>query len=505
MPDVKAEPTTGPGNSLRDRGLLVETVLLGGAFLILYGLTLFPSPPPVGDAADYTALIRDGVFPPRMAAHIGYYVLMRPVMIVAGALGLSAAFVANFAAAIAMAGAMAMAYILFLHLDLERPVAVTATLILGFSGLFWYNALFGEVNALSMFLSFASAVLFLIRRPLFAGGLLGLALLVSQLAATWAPVFLILALWKRDWKGFALATLAGSLVLGLGVLPVFNDYLYGPRGVFSVAEYTTAASLAKWLLFFPYRLLESFTVLLPAIVLGIAVAARRYRWTLALTAALYAATAVVSIRSPHVEYGVAWLPAMLGISGLGAVGVHALADRTSNASYRFAARFGPVALAAILSWFLFVGPKRTEAMRFADEAVAVAKLVGTNSVVAPVYEGMAYVFLTQPTVGDVWESNWVKAPTDSEGWNELLATPPVFAFTTEPKAYVFRRWIFNNPLAARFLNENQRANYTSEQEGFLEESYAAAEGGIRLEPVLETGYMRVWRLYPIPIPPDGGP
>ncbi len=143
MPNIN----TGRGSEerVRDQGFGLDAALLALGFLVLYTLTVFPYPPPVGDAADYTALIMGRV------------------------LGLSASLVANVTAASAMAGAIAMAYTLFRHLDLSRSVAVTAALILG------------EVIALFTFQSFTSAVLFLAGRPILTGGLYGLALLVTQL------------------------------------------------------------------------------------------------------------------------------------------------------------------------------------------------------------------------------------------------------------------------------------------------------------------------------------
>ena len=80
-------------------------------------------------------MIRHGIFPERMAGHVGYYAFLRPIMIVGTAVGLSASFIANVTAALVMAAAVALCYRLLRQLELERSVAVTGTLILGLSGL----------------------------------------------------------------------------------------------------------------------------------------------------------------------------------------------------------------------------------------------------------------------------------------------------------------------------------------------------------------------------------
>jgi hypothetical protein len=484
----------------RDKPFL-EALGLGVLFVALYGLTAFPTPPPVGDAADYTAILRGGVLPERMAPHVGYYLLGRPVMLLGTMLGTPATVVAHGLATVAMAGSIAFAYLIFRQLALTRFISVTAALILGTSGLVWYNALQGEVTAVCMFLLLGSMLLFLHDRPLSSGAAFGLALLVTQLAAPWAVTFPVLAAWRRNWRSLALATCAGTVILVAGVAPVAHDYFYGVRGAFNVAERLQPVSLPKFVLYSGYRLLESFTILVPAIVLGIFVAARRCRIVVVLAGLLLLATSAISIRSLHVEYGVTWIPAFPGLAALAAIGISAAANTFRSVKRRHGAAVAVVvavvAVAAILTGVLYVQPKRADAIRFAREARVLSSIAGSARVVAAPEEGMAYVGVTQPDAPDVWSSSWVMAPITSEEWQRILSTyGAMVAFEIDPEPHLLRRWLFNNSLARRYLNENQRAEFTSEMAGGVFDAVGEVGASVDREPVLDTGYVRAWRLRP---------
>jgi hypothetical protein len=366
---------------------------------------------------------------------------------------------------------------------------------LGLSGLYWYNALLGEVNALCMFLQLASATLFLRRRAIGAGALYGLALLVSQLAVPWAVVFLFFALWRGQWRDLALATLAGTVTVALGIAPVFDAYLYGPRGVITVAEHSQSVSVPKLIFYFCYRVLTSFTIAVLPLLVGMVSAARRHKPALALAIILTVTTSALSIRSPHVEYGVTWMAALFGFAALAGIGLQTITARFARTKDHFLPQAAFLLVLGLLTWRFYVEPKRSDAERFASSMRTLASIVRGATVVAAPEEGMAFVYLTQPDARNLWGANWRLTPRNRAGWDLLLASPPVYGFTTHPESHVFRRFLFNNPLAVRALDPSQRAHLTAEQTDELSDQLAVTAGYIRSELILDTGYLRVWRLW----------
>jgi hypothetical protein len=464
-------------------------------FVALYLTCVFPAFPPQGDAADYAALIKHGVFNIR-TSHIGYFAFAYPFAQLANLLSMSLTITLNVLAAVCMGIAVGLSHKIYRQL-LPYPAAATfGTIALGSSGIFWYHAEFAEVQALLMLTMFLSVLLYLRRRPISSGALFAGAMLVSQAAAPSAVLYPVMAMRDRNWKRFVTCVLAGTFFLALGVAPVAGDYFLGPRGVSKSLHYYPSGSIVKMLLLFGYRLVENHTILVFPLILGAFVAVSRARWFVAMATALWIAHAWLNLRLGHIEYGFAWMPVYLATAGFIGVGLEHMRGNASRIGHPF--RHLSAALlcvAAILAGVLYVLPKRRDAVELQRLVHEIHEQAGDRIVIIPDHQGFVYTYEVEPHIANAFTGSWKNVPASRQDWAALVkSNGTVFVFAYEPHTHIFRRWIFDNPIAHRLIDRHRLADWMSDAGGQGRTWATLAGSDIAVQQLQEWPRASLWRL-----------
>jgi hypothetical protein len=435
---------------------------LGVLFLALYLAFVFPAMPAVGDAADYAASIRQDDFGVR-TVHIGYNIFVLPFIWVGRSLGQSTTTILNVVAAFCMAGSIVVLHQLYLLLGARRLTSALACIVFGTTGIIWYHAEFGEVQALLIFLVIASIYLFLRGCSVAAGSLFAFTLLVSQAAIPTAVCFPAVALWKRSWKNFIKFSVTSSLVFVVSVAPIAQDYFFGPRGVIPSMGYYPSGSLLVTVAYFFYRLLENHTIWTACFVVGLVVSYKEMQHVFLATVVLWASHVWLNMRLSHVEYGFGWMPFYVISSLLIAMGYEWVYKK-----YLSRLEWGEVVLplciivSATLSCTLYVWPKRMDAVFLQNVVRDVRKIIGNATVIATPHVGFVYVYETDPAVADVWTSSWKPLPENAASWEtEMAKEHPLRLLLYRQHTHLFRRVIVDGP-GGLILSESKRDQYREE-------------------------------------------
>ena len=436
---------------------------LGLLFLALYLVLLFPAMPVVGDAADYASSIRQGDFGTR-TIHIGYNIVAFPFMVVGSWLGQSATTILNMLAAFCMAGSIAVLHQLYCSLGCARSTAALACIVFGTTGIIWYHAEFGEVQALLILLIVTSIYLFIRGQAILAGGLFGFTLLVSQAAVPTIVCFPLIAFWKRSREDFMKFGVASSLVFVVGVAPIAEDYFFGPRGVIPSMEYYPSGSLLVTIAYFVYRLVENHTIWTVWFVVGLVVSYKEMPHILVGTVVLWCSHVWLNLRLSHIEYGFAWMPFFIMSSLVIAIG----AEWTYKQNFRRSKIVEVVVLLCIVlsatfSCILYVLPKRIDAISLQNVVKDTKTLLGSGTVLATPHVGFVYVYETDPAVADVWKSSWKPLPSDVSSWEKLmLGDQPIFVLLYRHHTHILRRLVVDGFIGPLFLSNAKRAQYREE-------------------------------------------
>lgn len=328
------------------------------ALAVLYWLCRSPSFGP-GDSAQHalSALLWGVPRPP------GYPLYTAAAHLFALAGGVS--WVGGFSA-LTQAGAAALVYLLARSQGCGRPAALSATLLLALSPLFWFYAEAPEVRGLNDLLAAGAAAAAALQAPAWLLGLLlGLGLSHHPTFLFIVPSVLLLARAPRraELPGAAAAALAGLagpyLLLGLrlsfGAAPAYNPdgaagfsgalglfLRRGTGGLLSVAGGAhpgfSAAGFARQLSWYARSLYDSLTAGLVLAALGVwALRGRRRElwawlsWAL-LPAVVYALFASAQLRAEDAKYFYAvaarfHLLPLMGAAVLAAHGAQLLASR----------------------------------------------------------------------------------------------------------------------------------------------------------------------------------
>lgn len=401
----------------RSDGVVVGILMLG-----LYVLTRFPALPPVGDAADYVQLVAHGIWD-RRAAHVGYYVLARPSVLLGQLGGMTPMAALSLLAATCTAATVFLLHRLLARFGLSRRPAAAAAVVYATAGLTWYHALFPELQALLLFLILLAYWAMLAERPILSGAAAATGLLVSQAAAVALPA--LGALWLiRGRRSEALrCVIAAALVFGIGVAAVVGEYFNGSRGVGPSLGYYQPATISRTLALLALRLLESHTILVLLLPIGLGAAWRCSRPLLWWGIALVPPHLWTAARVGHIEYGFVWMPVLLWTSALIGLGLTAGGGRAAG---RMTA-VGLAGAAAAASWFAFIQPKRQDASEFARVVDEAAALVGHRRLVAQPHVGFVFMQRTAPGVPDVWRGQWLRPRTTPAEWSRLLGEADTLA------------------------------------------------------------------------------
>jgi hypothetical protein len=475
---------------------LMDHRVCGIVVFCLYGFFLFPAMPSVGDAADYGALIRQGEFSIR-TVHIGYYLFAYPFVMLGHTLGLSTTLSLNLLSATCMALAVAFSNLFYMSLGCHRSVCNLAALIFGTSGIIWYHAEFGELQALLVLQIVVSLYAFLKERPILSAGVYAFALLTSQAAAPIGLCFLLFAYWKKSWQLLVKFSVACSLMFAIGVAPIAGDYFFGPRGLFPSMGYYQTGPVSKMLLYFAYRLLENHTVWLAPLAVGVVSSLKEAKPIVVLTLVMWIPHAWVNLKLGHIEYGFAWMPLFLMTSLMASLGAHVIWRRFSRSMWVGLCSIGALfALGALLTYFLYLAPKNNDAVEMTALIRATADETKRGEVVASPYVGFVYVYETAPETADVWKSNWITWPQASSGWETIMqSSRPVFLLVSKPHTHVFRRWLFGNAFVISLIGSERSQQFLMEGDSaVVEEAIQYFPSGFILNLVAEHGSARLYRV-----------
>jgi hypothetical protein len=470
-----------PPLSPPSRSSLVPAIGCGLAFLILYALLVFPVFPPVGDASDYAYRLRAGEFVSR-SSHIGYLLLAYPVASLAGAIGIPLTVALNLFAAVCMAAAIAVSQRLYAALGVCSRTATLASIILGTTGIFWYHAEFAEVQALLMLLLLSSLACYLSGRSVIAGILFAVSLLTSPAAVPTLLCFVFLGYWRGSWPMLSRFLLACGLAFLIGVAPVAQDYFFGPRGLFASMGHHPSRSVLKMVLTFGYRLVENQTVWAILLLSGTVVALRNLRHLVGFALVLWIAHAPMNLRLGHIEYGFGWMPVYVATSLLAAIGADQLTRRLfSSPRRRWLALAALVVLGGVLSYQLYVFPKRDDAVKLNEIIHEVDRTVGRAAVVTGRHAGFAYNFAITRQSNRIRESEAVPRPATPRHWRRLRAEHErIYVLVHHPPTSWLRRAMFDNSLAQRMVGAARRE--------------LMEEGGSDFERAIRRALPREWRL-----------
>ncbi|MFH1680548.1 MAG: hypothetical protein ABIH26_07880 [Candidatus Eisenbacteria bacterium] len=487
----------GRFRSGRPRGGRATVLLLFVFFQVLYALFVMPVFPMVGDSADYASLVSHGVFD-RHATHIGFYLIHYPLDAFNRTLiGLDGDLFLNLLTTAFGALTVPIVFLLLSNVLGGSPArknraALYGAIVYGLGGIVWYHAEFFETPALMLLAAYAALLLFLQGRCKTAGACLALSALVSQAVAPLGGVFLAAALFRRvpvsKIAGFAAAFV---LVLLAGVLPVREDFLWGTRGLLSVQAYYPPAPFWKTAFSLAHTMLESYWPLAVLFLFALPEVRRQPElgWMTLASAPLLCS---VGSRIGHRDYGVVWLPAAFFAAAWLGLGFGALAARLRRWTETAAALVvGLLFLTATLVTYIL--PKR-EAWVRADECMArVYEHAKAGHLIADPYAGYAYAHRFWPELENVWEAPWSEMPAEASALDEILLRGPVFLLDYHPPSHFLREALLENPLGARLLPPEKRAQYVEEFD-MISDELREREPGRGMDLVFRCNGARLWRI-----------
>lgn len=482
-------------NTIRLR--LTTQVKLYLGFQILYGINVFKCYPLVGDAADYASLVSHGVVTVR-TTHIGFYILYYPFYRLPRLAGLDCDWVANGFTSLLAALAVAVLYLFLREIisgdhGRREMVAVLGACFYGLAGLIWYHAEFAEVQSAMLLVTFLALVAFVRKSYMLSGAILGFAALISQACAPAGLWFVALAFTRRvGLRKFLVFALSFAVVLAAGVLPVFNDFIHGPRGLLPSTEYYHPAPITKTVLTFGYSALESFWLLVPLLILS-ARPLLREKELFWMALASVPGFLCLGCRLCHVEYGFVWMPLYALITAVLAIGWESVQRRLPSPGDTWVTA-GLVFIFAATTYFTYLKPKYDQTREANECLVRIAREVEDGLLVAAPHVGFVYAHRIWPETADVTQAGWSMDARSALEWSLLPESSPcVYVLDYTPPSHFLRRLILDNSLARAHLPEEKRLQFLSEFDAMSDE-VRALDPTLSPEAVISCGSTRLWSL-----------
>ncbi len=252
---------------LAKRSLVFASALGVLSFVVLAALT--PNALETGDAALYAQSIARGDLG-ETTIHLGYYVLG---IVLSPLLPLPAERSLNVISA-ACGGLSVLSIFLIVYLISRRNhSASVAVLLLLTQDMFIRHALYAEVYLPHTSFLLLAILLWLRNRPILTGAAFAMSVLITPSAVFAAPCFVIL---RPDRRAVSLMGLTVVALFVLAILPNYEDYFFGPRGLLkaSRAAFSPIDRLHKE----SVELLFGFFATLPLIAAGMVAAVVRPRF-----------------------------------------------------------------------------------------------------------------------------------------------------------------------------------------------------------------------------------
>jgi Glycosyltransferase family 87 len=269
----------------------------------------------LGDAAAYAHQIETGDFNQR-SLHLFYYVLGWLFVHATRPLGIPTDTALISLSGILMTIVLGLSWRLFHELGEDDRTAAWGVFAMLFAGVVIQQGTEAEVYAPQLVLTLGSYLLYLRRRPAWAGLLLGLATLTTPLGVLIVGFFAAEALRTRRWKPFVILGVVGSLTFLPVLAVVWRDYFYGTRGLLSDTRVSQSSDKA---FDNAVALLKNLHFMLPFLVAGLVVAWRRRRQWIWLLAGLLVCHVLAILTVT--ENGVFLLPIYPVFAGIIAMGI----------------------------------------------------------------------------------------------------------------------------------------------------------------------------------------
>lgn len=242
------------------------------AIIFLITLTMFAGSTPnvliSGDAVVYAQQIAHSDFSNR-TIHLGYFLLGAVFTYL---LPFSNDYALNLMNCFFGALSISIIYLIAFNIYGKHTVAVVSSLFLATNYLFVFNSLYAEVYVIQTFFLLLALQLWLLNKPIVTGLSFALSILVSPTTIFAIPCFIILRPHKQ-----ALFRLGVSLfiILAIVLLPRFDDYLYGGRGLLISAN--IPFNIRSTILKESFEIIYGMFLYIPFVLYGIIIVIRQKR------------------------------------------------------------------------------------------------------------------------------------------------------------------------------------------------------------------------------------
>ena len=203
-----------------------------GIMLLLISFGVFASLTPDalinGDAALYTQQIASFDFSQR-TVHLGYYLLGAAFTVL---LPGSNDYTLNLMNCFFGALSISLLYLMTLTLCRKQTLAVVSSLFWATNFIFLRNALYAEVYMTGTFFLLLALQLWLLNKPVLTGLSFALSTLIAPSSIFAVPCLIILRARKKALLQLGATTF---VILTVALLPHYNDYLFGDRGLLIAA------------------------------------------------------------------------------------------------------------------------------------------------------------------------------------------------------------------------------------------------------------------------------
>jgi hypothetical protein len=452
----------------------------------------------MGDAADYGSLVLNHAFNLR-TTHIGFY-LVYYLFWEINKLTIHIPFDYFSNLLTAVWGALTIPVLFFIINDLinaETPrktyLAIYGTVTYGLAGLVWYNIEFAEVQALWLLLLFLSFLVFLRKRYWISGVLLAAAALVSQACAPAIVWFIAIAITRRIRVVKLIEFFAAfSIALVLGILPVYHDFLWGPRGVFTVYSTSNYQPINPIKLFLSLgdTFAESFWLLSIFFILSIKYIFKQkdILWIslLSLVSCVY-----LGRRLAQSEYGFIWLPLFFVVALWIPFGVDYVLSKLPSKYMKATAAFIGIAF-LIITLTTYILPKKIAAESSPRCLKEIHEFAADDTILTSAFVGFAYAHENNPGVIDVWNFPWKIVSTDPEDYERYRNGANVYLLDYAYPSYFLRKTLLDNSITRRYLSESRIKQYVADGDYASDDIKEIIE--CKLDSVFQCGDFILYRL-----------
>jgi hypothetical protein len=467
-------------------------------FQVLYFAFTFKNYPIMGDAADYGSLVLNHTFNLR-TTHIGYYLVYYLFgEINEFAIHLPYDYFSNLLTALWGALTIPILYFIINNLiSAETPrknyLAVYGTVTYGLAGLVWYNFEFAEVQALWLLLLFLSFLVFLQRGYWLSGILLAGSALVSQACAPSIVLFIAIAITRKIRVVKLVEFFAAfSVTLVLGILPVYHDFLWGPRGVFTVYATSNYQPINPIKLFLSLgdTFAESFWLLSIFFILSIKYILKQkdILWIslLSLVSCVY-----LGRRLAQSEYGFIWLPLFFIVALWIPFGLDYVLSKLPTKYMKAAAAFVGIAF-LILTLTTYILPKKNAAESNPVCLKAMHEFASSDTILTTAFVGFAYAHENNPRIADVWNYPWMMPPPNAKDYECYRDRTNVYLLDYAYQSYFLRKTLLDNLITRRYLSESRIKQYVADGDYAADDIKEIID--CKLDTVLQCGDFFLYRL-----------